>query len=80
LVYNIGEWIYRDNDNNKVVSPGDIRLTSVTIGATTYVAGSAVVVSDLDLGRALIPFGDLDLGEPLFEFPTNEKQRRECNR
>ncbi len=73
LIYDIGEWIYRDNDNNKVVSPLDTRLTSVTIGVTTYPAGSTVSLGDLDLGRALIPFGDLDLGEPLTPFVANEK-------
>lgn len=74
LMYSIGEWIYRDNDNNKVVSPNDTRLTNVTIGATTYPAGSNVNIGDLDLGRALIPFGDLDLGEPLVLFnPITEK-------
>jgi len=72
-LYNIGEWIYRDIDNNKNVSPGDVRLTNVTIGATTYVAGTTVAIGDLDLGRALIPFGDLDLGEPLINFVANEK-------
>ncbi|GEM_PF-2067736 len=74
LIYNISEWIYRDNDNNKIVSPGalaDTRLTSVTIGATTYPAGSTVTLGDLDVGKALIPFGDLDLGEPIVGFITN---------
>ncbi|MBC7194142.1 MAG: hypothetical protein H5U37_00550 [Caldisericia bacterium] len=82
LMYNIGEWIYRDNDTNKVVSPGDIRLTNVTIGATTYVAGSTVALGDLDVGRALIPFGDLDLGEPLINFGSgglNERHAENVN-
>ncbi|MGC9089552.1 MAG: stalk domain-containing protein, partial [Caldisericia bacterium] len=73
LMYSIGEWIYRDNDTNKIVSPGDTRLTNVTIGATTYVAGSTVAIGDLDIGRALIPFGELDLGEALAPFVANEK-------
>jgi hypothetical protein len=79
LTYNIGEWIYKDNDNNKNVSPGDLRLTNVTIGATTYVAGSTVALGDLDLGKALIPFGDLDLGEPLINFAANEKHAENIN-
>jgi len=71
--YDINEWIYRDVDNNRIVSPNDYRLTEVIIGATSYLAGSTVAVGDLDLGRALIPFGDLDLGEPLAPFVANEK-------
>ena len=78
-LYNIGEWIYKDNDNDKVVSPGDKRLTTVTIGATTYPAGSTVVHGDLDIGRALIPFGDLDLGEKLINFVANEKHAENVN-
>lgn len=81
-LYNINEWIYRDNDNNKIVSVGDTRLTNVTIGATTYLAGTTVALGDLDLGRALIPFGDLDLGEPLINFGSgglNERHAENVN-
>jgi len=40
--YDPGEWIYRDIDASGTVTNNDIRLTAVTIGTTTYPAGSTV--------------------------------------
>jgi peptide/nickel transport system substrate-binding protein len=56
-VYDNGEYVYRDVDNNNVVSVNDIRLTNVRRGdGTTYRAGTTVQAGDRDLGFALVPF------------------------
>jgi hypothetical protein len=57
--YDPGEFIYRDNDNDGMVSVGDLRLTAV--GA--FPAGSVVAA------------GNGDIGTPLTLFQPNEKHR-----
>jgi hypothetical protein len=64
--------------NTLVVTPGDVRLTSVSIGGTTYAAGTIVVSGDLDVsayasstanagltGTWFIGLHDVDQGSPV---------------
>ena len=52
--------VYRDIDGNMVVSPGDVRLTNVTLNpppnTVTYLQGTTVAAGDTDIGRALNQF------------------------
>jgi hypothetical protein len=52
-VCDIWEYVYIDVDGLGVVSVGDVRLTNVTFGGITYVAGTQVAYGDVDLGQAL---------------------------
>lgn len=57
----IFEYVYLDVGGaaaNARVSVGDVRLTEMTIGGTTYAAGSQVENGDVDIGRALTPLAD----------------------
>ncbi len=59
-IYDIYDDIYRDLDNTITVTVGDIRLSNVTMGTppntVTYLAGTTVLASDLDINRALFAF------------------------
>ena len=50
---NVGEYIYRDNDNNNDVSVGDTRLSNVE---STHSADTSVQAGDSDLGDCLHSF------------------------
>jgi hypothetical protein len=55
------EDVYRDADGSGAVSGGDRRLTQVTVGGTTFPAGSAVAGGHADVGRPLIAFAANEL-------------------
>ena len=52
-VCDIWEYVYIDVNQVGLVSVGDVRLTDVTFGGITYVAGTQVAYGDVDLGRIL---------------------------
>ena len=59
----IWEYVYVDVNAPGVVSVGDVRLTNVTFGGITYVAGTQVAYGDVDLGQALtalVPIGQFN--------------------
>jgi hypothetical protein len=51
-----GETVYVNNANNGIVTAGDLRVTSLTLGGTTYWPWSTVAATDPDVGRTLTPF------------------------
>jgi len=53
-VCDIWEYVYIDVSALGVVSVGDVRLTNVTFGGITYVAGTQVAYGDLDLDQTLM--------------------------
>lgn len=57
-IYSPGEWVYRDVDTSGTVTAGDIRLSTVIIGSSSYLAGSVCQVGELDVdkGYTLTPF------------------------
>ncbi|KKL08564.1 hypothetical protein LCGC14_2574600, partial [marine sediment metagenome] len=63
-VYEAGEGIYKDADDDNVVSIDDTRLNDVA----GYDVGSIVVSGDSDIGTALVAFDDLT---PKFEKHTD---------
>lgn len=76
IVYNIGENVYRDVDNDGFVSEGDIRLTDVKDGSGNIFPANSIV-GDKDVGKTLKPLtnvkfvdlngnGTYDLGEYLY--------------
>jgi len=66
--WDVGEDVYYDHDNSGSVGigpPPDMRVTTVTIGTTTYIAGSTVAAGNDDIGRAVIDF-KVEKGRPAY--------------
>jgi hypothetical protein len=61
----IWEYAYIDVNQVGLVSVGDVRLTDVTFGGITYVAGTQVANGDVDLGKALTALGPAPVGPGL---------------
>jgi len=57
--FDIGETIYRDNDDCKTVSPGDTRVANAATAG--FANGSIVSAGDADVGTDLILFDDDEL-------------------
>jgi len=75
--------VYLDVDASGRVSPKDIRITEVTVGAITYLPGSQVVNGDNDIGPVIVnapptyfvneitnPGGPYDLGDQVVINPA----------